>query len=180
MNAQIKPNQSSNSSTIVAVVLLIISVVGVLMFLLPQKDKLEEVKVDLSSKQTQLQKTKAEIVRLENLKDSFEGSEVTMNDVLNLIPAEIEESEVIKTFGKLTTENDISINSISFGQAEESELEVNKLNITTNLSGGHQSLIKFMEALEAESRKFVVKTISVQTLQNTLENMTLTIEAYYL
>ncbi len=180
MNAQIKTNQDSNTSTIVAVTLLIVSIVGVFVFLLPQKDRLADLQTDLSSKQSELQQIKAEIVRLENLRDSFSGSEVTMNDVLNLIPADVNESEVINTLAKLTTDNSVSLNSISFGQLEDSELGVNVLNISTNISGGHQALISFLQDLESTSRKFVVENINVQRLQSLLENMTLTIKAYYL
>lgn len=180
MNAQIKTNQDSNTTTIVAVTLLIISIVGIFVFLLPQKDRLASFKEDLISKQTELENTKAKIVKLENLRDSFKGSEVTMNDVLNLIPSSIGQNDVINTMAKLTDDNQVSLNSISFGQLEDSELGINVLNISTNLSGGHRSLISFLQDLENSSRKFVVENISVQKLQNLLENMTLTVKAYYL
>ena len=180
MNAQIKTNQNSNTSTIVAVALLIISIVGVFVFLLPQRENLDSQKAELAAKQTELQSLKADIVRLENLRDSFEGSEVTMNDVLNLIPASVGESDVIKTIAELTTDNAVSLNSISFGQLEDPTLGVNTLKISTNISGGHQALISFLQDIESTSRKFVVENISVQQLQDLLENMTLTIEAYYL
>ncbi|MFC1810211.1 type 4a pilus biogenesis protein PilO [Patescibacteria group bacterium] len=180
MNAQIKPKQKTNTQTIVAIVLLIVSVAFVFLFLLPEKDKLENRQNALQTKQIELNKLKAEIVRFDDLQQSFEGGEVTMKDVLNLIPANMEEDEVIKILSKLSEEHEVGINSLSFGQVKGSDTEVNKLTITTNVSGGHQDLIEFLESLEKESRKFKVKTISVQILQNRLENMSLSIEAYYL
>ncbi len=180
MNAQIQNTKNSNTMTVVAIILLIVSIAGVFLFLLPQRDRLAELQADLSSNQTELQNLRSEIVRLENLQDSFEGSEVTMNDVLNLIPSNAQEEDVITTIAELTSDNQVSFNSISFGQAEDAELGINRLTITTNLSGGNRALIRFLEELEETSRKFVVESISVQKLQNLLENMTLTINAYYL
>lgn len=180
MNAQIAIKNSSNTTAIVAIILILVSIIGIFTFLLPEKDKLEDVKTDLASKQSELSQLKTEIVTFDELEQSFQGGEVTKNDVLNLIPETIEENEVIKTLAKLSDEHEVSLNSLSFGVSKGGDTDVNILNITTNVSGGHQDLIEFLESLETESRKFKVKTLSVQTLQNRLENMSLNIEAFFL
>jgi Tfp pilus assembly protein PilO len=175
-------NQKNNQSTltIVAVILLVVAVVGIFLFVLPQKDQLEQIQANLATEQTELNKLSAEIVKFNNLEDSFTGGEVTKKDVLNLIPENIEQDEVIDTFADLTDEFGLSFNSISFSAAAGINEDASVLNITTNVTGKHQNLIDFLEALETNSRKYRVKTLSVQTLENRLENMSLNIEAYFL
>jgi len=174
--------QSNNQSTLtlIAVVLLIIAVVAVFMLIIPQRDQLDEVKTNLSEEQLELNRLNNEIAKFVKLEDSFTGGEVTKNDVLNLVPENIEQNEVIETFAELTSEFGLSFNSISFGTAQGADEDASVLNITTNLTGKHEDLIDFLEALETNSRKYRVKTMSVQTLENRLENMSLTIEAYFL
>lgn len=175
-------NQTNNQSalTLIAVVLLVIAVVGIFVFILPQKDQLEEVKANLASEQTELNKINAEIVKFNQLEESFTGGEVTKKDVLNLVPENVEQAEVINIFAELTDEFGLSFNSVSFNSSTSPDENASVLNITTNLTGKHQDLIDFLEALETNSRKFKVKTMSVQTLENRLENMSLNIESYFL
>ncbi|MFC1600283.1 hypothetical protein ACFL3T_04615, partial [Patescibacteria group bacterium] len=151
--------QSNNQSTltIIAVILLVIAIVAIFLFVLPLKDQLETVKADLTSEQTELNKLNAEIVKFNKLEDSFTGGEVTKNDVLNLVPENIEQAEVINTFSDLTDEHGLSFNSISFNASSSVDENSNVLNITTNLTGKHENLIDFLEALETNSRKFRVK-----------------------
>lgn len=175
-------NQKNNESTltIIAVILLIVGIVGIFLFVLPQRDKLDTVQANLASNQTELNKLNAEIVKFNNLEKSFTGGEVTKKDVLNLVPENIEQDEVIDAFADLTDEYGLSFNSVSFSASASTDDNASILNITTNVTGKHQDLIDFLEALETNSRKYRVKTLSVQTLENRLENMSLNIEAYFL
>lgn len=177
----IKKQQNNQSSFMfIAVILLVIAVVGLFLFVLPQKDNLEELKTNLTDQQTELNKINSEIVKFNQLEESFTGGEVTKKDVLNLIPDNIAQEEVVNTFAELTDEFGLSFNSLSFNIANSADENANILNVTTNLTGKHEDLIDFLEALETSSRKYRVKTLSVQTLESRLENMSLNIECYFL
>lgn len=171
---------SSSGGTILALVLLVVMVIGTFMFLLPKREDLKDGNTVLTQKQVELKGLKNKLSQVEALEKSFEGSEVTLMDTLNLIPETTEQGEVIKTFATITDDHEISMNSLSFGLGSSADTDVNVLTVNTNLAGSHKNLLDFLEDLEQSSRKYVVKSLSVQKLQNTLENMTLTVEAYYL
>lgn len=176
----IKQQSNQSTLTIIAVILLVVAVVGIFILVLPKREELDSAKANLTNQQTELNKLKSEIVKFDALEDSFQGGEVTKNDVLNLVPENIEQAEVIDTLADLTEEFGLSFNSISFSASAGLDEDASVLNITTNVTGSHQELIDFLDALETNSRKFRVKTMSVQILENRLENMSLNVEAYFL
>lgn len=175
------PNQAGvKVRTVLSVVLLIIAVVGLFIFVFPKKNSFDQLSANLSQKETQLNRSKNELSKLESVRDSFKGSEVTQKDVLNLIPSDLKQGDIIRTIAKYSEENEATINSLSFGLSQNKNLDYGTLSITTNISGTHRNLIKFLQALEKDGRKFRISTMSVQVLENGLENMSLNIEAYYL
>jgi len=181
MSIEQKPIQSNFSfSRVLSIVLLVVAVVGLFIFVFPKKDSFDQLKADLSQKETQLNKVKSELSKLQSVKDSFSGGEVTQKDVLNLIPADLQQGEIIRTLAKYSEENEATINSLSFGISNNKDGNYSVLSITTNVSGTHQNLLNFLKALEKNGRKFSVNTMGVQVLENGLENMSLNIEAYYL
>lgn len=176
-----KPIQTSfNIKTILALILLVVATAGLFLFVFPKKDSFAQLQTDISQKQTELTRLQNELTKLQSLEDSFEGSEVTEKDVLNSIPDEVQQGDVIKTLAKYSEENEATINSLSFGLSTSRDGSFSTFTITTNVSGTHRNLIRFLEALENDSRKFSVNTMSVQVLENGLENMSINIDAYYL
>lgn len=171
---------SFNIGTGLAVILLIVAVAGLFVFVFPKKDVHAQLQTDITQQETQLNKLKNELTKLQSLENSFKGGEVTEKDVLNLIPEEVQQGEIIKTLAKYSEENEATINSLSFGLNNNRDGNYSSLSITTNVSGTHRNLIKFLEALEKDARKFTVNTMSVQVLENGLENMSLNIQAFYL
>lgn len=173
-------NSKFKTSTLVGLILVVIATIGIFTFLLPVKDTFQVGETNLTQKQSELNTLKTKLSRLQAVETSFKGSEVTQKDVLNYIPENIEQGDIIKTLAKLADENEVSLNSLSFSLGSDRNLDIQTLTVTTNISGKHQSLITFIEGLETSTRKFNVKNISVQTLENRLENISLTIEAFSL
>ena len=175
-----KSGSSKNIQNMIAILLFALTIIAVTFFVFPVKDQFDQNQIQQIQKQSELTAQKNRLSRLSDLESRFEGGEVTRNDILNLIPQNVEQHNVIETLADISEENDVILNSLSFGLTESRELGVNILTITTNVSGSHGNLNSFLKELETDSRKFVVKTISVQVLENRIENMTLSIEAYYL
>lgn len=177
-----QPSQNSSSSgkTILALILLVIAVAGLFLFVFPKKESFDGAVDTIAEKEMELSRAKNALSKLQSVEDSFEGSEVTQKDVLISIPDSLQQEKIIKTLAKHSEENETTINSLSFGLINNRDGDFSILSITTNISGTHRNIIKFLEALESDSRKFSVNTMSVQVLENGLENMSLTIEAYYL
>ncbi|MFC1655763.1 hypothetical protein ACFL3C_02755 [Patescibacteria group bacterium] len=173
-------NSKFKTSTLIGLVLIVVAVVGIFLFLMPVKGSFDAGGTNLLQKQTQLNGLKTKLSSLQAVESSFKGSEVTQIDVLNYVPESIEQGNVIKALAKLADDNEVSLNSLSFSLGLNRELDINTLTVTTNISGKHQSLIEFIEGLETNGRKFNIKNLSVQTLENRLENISLTIEAFSL
>ncbi len=171
---------SSAGKTILSLILLIVAVAGLFLFVFPKKEAFDEAIEEISQKEAELNRTKNALSKLQSVESSFEGSEVTQKDVLISIPDSLQQEKIIKTLAKHSEENEATINSLSFGLTNNRDGDFSVLSITTNISGTHRNIIKFLEALEGDSRKFSVNTMSVQVLENGLENMSLNIEAYYL
>ncbi|MBU1445648.1 hypothetical protein KKD70_00075 [Patescibacteria group bacterium] len=178
MNIQTDTN--SNGKTILGVIILITVVVGIFMFLLPKKDEFDGNNIKATQQQAQLTSLKSQLAKIEALESEFSGGEVTKKDFLYLIPEDIEQDQIIETFANISEENKVSINSMSFGIGLEPDAAINMLNISLNVSGAHQNLISFIEGLEESGRKFKVETLSVQILENKLENMSISIKSYFL
>lgn len=174
-------NQSSqNTRLIIALILIIVSIVGIFFFLIPKKTDFEESNDLLAQSQTELNRLKTQLIDLQEVEKSFEGSEVTRKDILNLIPADINQDGIINALSEIAANNQTSINSVSFSTGAGRDLDVQVVTINLNVTGTHDNLIRFLEGIENSSRKFRVKTISLQILASKLENMSITLEAFYL
>lgn len=167
-------------STLAAVVLLIAVIIVLSFFVFPLKGQFDKNNVDLNKKEVELNTLKSQLAEIQALESSFTGSEVTQRDVLNLIPAGVNEDKVINALATAADETEVSLNSFGFSMGQGRDTDSRVLNITLNISGGRQALLKFLEELETASRKFRVNTVTIQSLENNLENMTVNVEAFFL
>lgn len=176
----IEQSSKQNLYTIIAVILIAVVFGVVAWMVLPQRDSLLDQKADFVQNQNDLDEKKRELNQLVQLESKFEAGEVRRNTVLNLIPSSMEQELLINLLVDLADENRVTMNTLSFSESFSNDFQINSVNIATSITGTHKSLKDFIESLETSSRKFRVNSISVQRLENRLENMTLTIEAYYL
>jgi Tfp pilus assembly protein PilO len=175
-----KPQNSSfNAGTIISVVLLILVVVGITMFVLPLRSEFETSNQALTQKNTELSSLKTQLTQLQSVETSFQGGEVTRKDILNLIPEDLNQDEIIEVLAKVTDDNAVLINSLSFGLGTSGEADVEKISITLNITGAHQKIIDFLADIEGSSRKFTVNTIGIQIMESRLENVSISMEAYF-
>jgi Tfp pilus assembly protein PilO len=173
-------NQSSvNIRVIISLILIAAGIAGIFLLLMPKQAEFDENKTLLAQNRTELNRLSSELVELQQVESTFEGSEVTRNDILNMIPRGINQDGIIETLADVASENEVSINSVSFGTGAGREVDLQVVTITLNLTGIHNNLIDFLEGVEDSSRKFKVNTISIQMLENRLENMSVNLEAYY-
>ena len=167
-------------STLAAVFLLIAVIAGLSIMVLPLKAQYDENNSNLNQKEAEISTLKSQLSELQALESSFTGSEVTQKDVLNLIPQGVNEDKVISILAKAADEEEVTLNSLSFSTGQGRDTDSQVLNINLNISGRRQDLLDFLEQLETASRKFRVNTISIQSLENNLENMSINVEAFFL
>lgn len=167
-------------STLAAVILLIAVIVGLYFFVFPLKGQFDQNNENLSKKEVELNTLKSQLADIQALESSFTGSEVTQKDVLNLIPVGVNEDKVINALASAADATEVSLNSLGFSMGQGRDTDTQLLNITLNVSGRRQALLKFLGELETASRKFRVNTVTMQLLENNLENMSLNVEAFFL
>lgn len=168
-----------NIRIIAALLLIALGIAGIFLFLIPKKGEFDENKILLTQKQSELSRLKTQLVEFQNVESEFEGSEVTMNDILNLIPQNIEQDKIIEELSDIASDNEVSLNSVSFGTGTGRDLDLQVVTMTLNITGTHTNLINFIEGLEDSGRKFNIKTLSLQMLENRLENMSINVECYH-
>lgn len=172
--------KTSNLSNIIALVLIIVSIVGIFMFILPGFETLNSNKEKLEQKMDEANVLKEQLSGLIDTQSQFVGGEVSSNEALNFIPNNVEQDVIVKTLAKITDDSDVDMNSLSFGLGRDEDVGVNTVTISTNISGSQNALNSFLQRLESSARKFQVNTINVQDLEGGAQNMSLNIEAYYL
>jgi hypothetical protein len=167
-------------STLAAVILLIAVIVGISAFVLPLKAKFDETSSALNKKDVEINILKTQLSEIQALEASFTGGEVTQMDVLNLIPQGVNEDKVINALARSADETEVSLNSLGFSMGQGRDVDSQVLNITLNVSGSRNGLLDFLAKLETAPRKFRVNTITIQSLENNLENMSVNVEAFFL
>lgn len=92
-------------------------------------------------------------------------TEVSRETNLNAIPVGFEEDKLIKDINAIADQSKVLINGIGFSQPENvGPGEVGKVTVSTNLSADEGDLLTFLRLVESDSRKILVKSISVQNV----------------
>lgn len=183
---------------IVSIVLFLAVIAGTVFYVLPLNNELQTLKADNLAKSQELQQKKAELKELSDIAKNLgpeAGSQEGINRLLAEIPADIMQDRIIEDFNRIAEANNIVYSSFGFGLQEGVAQSVNALTVNASFEGDYDDLQAFLKALEANSRKLVVKNIGVQMgdvveLQNEEEDnspveykqnavFTLAIEAYY-
>ncbi len=175
-----------NKKTIVSFVLIFASIalyVFVYQVISKNTNLIEAQVFDLKNKNLQ---TQSSLSLLEVQKNELNlSSEVAMNNLRNSIPIEMQQDMVIRDLISISDTNKVSLNSISFGKGGESAEGVFVLRVNAGFEGGFNDLIRFLEGLETNSRKFTVNSISVQLASLTVggvrrANFSLAMETYFI
>lgn len=174
-------NESSNSAlTVFALLLIILGIVGIFLFLIPKKADFDENSAFFVQKQNEIAGLKNQLADFRRVEAEFEGSEVTKMEILSMIPDSVNQDGIIRSLSDTANKNDVLINSVSFGTRAGRDVDSQVATINLNVTGTHANLIKFIEEIENSRRKFRINTISLQMLEARLENMSITLEAFYL
>lgn len=143
------------------------------------RDNVESTNVEILAEKNRLTLLTAEKEELNLL------TEVALNEVRGAVPSKMQQDVVIRNLVSIADENIIELNSISFGKGGENEEGIAVLRVNASFEGGFNDLIRFLEGLEGNKRKFVMNSLSVQLA--TIEvggsrraNFSLAMETYFL
>ena len=174
-----------NRYYLVSFMLFLITVLGVIFFLKPMWDEVNSLSLgrdDILSRKMELQ---AKLTDLQKVQETLnQDTEVSRETSLAAVPEKLEEDKLIADIVKIARDSDVAMSGISFGISPDSPPgEIAKTSINLSLTGTEGSIINFLRGVEANTRKIVVKTVSVQKASAEsgvpLVNFNVAMETYY-
>ncbi len=174
-----------NKKTIISLIFLLLSILGFVFFYKPISSGNELLSADKNDLTVKLVEMKNKLTLIEEQKAGLSSvSDISLNVLKNAIPEKMQQDEVIRNLITISEENKVSLNSISFGKGGSMDDEVFVLRVNAGFEGGFSDLIRFLEGLESNKRKFTVNSISVQLASLTVggvrkANFSLAMETYF-
>lgn len=176
-------DKKKSSSPVVSLFLLLALIgVGVFWFK-PNLDQVNALRVTEQARQNDLDQADQTLATLKqaqaNLADS---SEIAQETVLTAIPENFQQDQLITEINNIAKNNDVNIGSISFSVPINSEDPVKKATINISMTGDQNALLRLLKGLENNSRKMVIKNVTVQYGQTeglTRINFNIALETYF-
>lgn len=172
----------------VALVVFLATLLGAIFYLKPAWEEVNSLALGRDSKLAEKQGLQQQLTDLQALQQELNASsEVSRETSLAAIPEKLEEDNLILDLAEISRKNDIVLNSVSFSTPVDAPAgQVSMATVNASLVGTESSLIGFLRAVEANSRKLLVKSISVQLAKtektavgSPLANFSVSMEAYY-
>lgn len=175
-----------NKKTIIGLIMILVSVLLYVFIYQPISGSNGLLAVDVADLNSKILQSQNNLSMLEEQKDELDlTTDTAMFSLKNAIPLEMQQDMVIRDLISVSDANKISLNSISFGKGGVGEEGVAVLRVVAGFEGGFTDLIRFLEGLESNKRKFTVNSVSVQLASLTVggirkANFSLAMETYFL
>jgi hypothetical protein len=175
-----------NKKSIIGIVLVLLSVSLFVFFYRPISISNQELKKTQESLNANILDQENKLTLLEEQKVGLNlVTDTAMNILKNAIPSAMSQDVVIRDLISISDENKVSLNSISFGKGGANDKGVSVLRVNAGFEGGFNDLIRFLEGIETNNRKFTVNSISVQLASLTVggirkANFSVAMETYFL
>lgn len=161
-----------------SVLLLILIVVGSVLFVLPMRDTIAELKITRDSVSDELQGLQSELESLEMLAEDVGKSEATKTALLSAVPSGYSQDALILELYEISDGLNFDLNAMNFSGSVDQELG-DVISVSANFSGSYDDLIDFLQKLENADRLMQVTSLSVQLTSTEDVVFNLNIEAYY-
>lgn len=177
--------ETSNKGTLFGVLLFLAAICLYVFVARPLSADLQVMKADIVSKNEQIDELQEKLGQLQAAEEELDiTSEVERIESLKAVPVGVQQDEVIRDILEIADDNDVSLNSISFGKSGSQEDGVSSLTIAASFAGNYADLTSFLEGLEQNDRLFKVDSISVQVSRLDISdieraNFSLSISAFY-
>lgn len=186
MNEQeIRFADSSNKTSLIGVLLIVLSIAGFTFVIRPVSDGLGVAQTNVTAKSTTLDGLKTQLDGLNKSEQELQlTSEVQRQESIKAVPVGMNEDKVIEDVIQIAKQNNVTLNSISFAQGSGAKEGIGSLRISSTFEGNYQDLTNFLQGLEQNGRIFRVDSINVQV--NKLEisdieraSFSLSIDTYF-
>jgi Tfp pilus assembly protein PilO len=154
MNEKIKP--------IAGAVMILIALVLYAFLARPFSADLSHVQADISSKSEEIETMQERIALFSKTAEENELTDIKKLEINTKIPVGMNQDEVLTDLYDVAKDNDIELNSVSFGKGVSGKEGIGSLRVNASFEGNYQDLIRFLTGIEENSRYFKVSSINVQ------------------
>jgi Tfp pilus assembly protein PilO len=174
----------SSRFTLPLLLIFIIIFVGILFYVKPAWDDVNSLTSERDQKQTEKEALTTQLKNLQDLQKSLQSSsEVSQQTSLSAIPEHFEQNSLIRDIQAIAEKSDAELNSWNFNVASGNLDKIKRATVTLNLTSSEGALLNFLNGIETNGRKLLVKSVSVQS-GNSEEstprvNFTVNMETYY-
>ncbi len=187
MDTAILSNRSGNKFSLFALLAFLLVFLFGIFYVRPLWGEVDSLTLGRDDKLNQKQTLQLNLDKLRKLQDSLNlSSEITKETTFAAIPEKVDQDKLIMDLHAIAQKNDISLNGVNFSiPPVDAKSKINKITINANLTGFEDSLIDFLRGVEANARKILVKSITVQVGEvdgETVDkrvNFNVSMEAYY-
>ncbi len=170
--------KNNSFSQLVSIVLLFLIIVGSVVFVLPMRDKIAELKVAKEAATTEVATLESTYADLQALSEQVATSESTRDALKAAVPSGYDQDSLLLELSSMGEDLGFKINAITFGDTV-SEQYGNTISISANITGTYDDLVAFLQEVEAADRLMQVTSMSVQRTSSSAISFSLTLEAYY-
>lgn len=175
----------SNFLNLVSLIMLLFVAVGAFFYVKPLWDEVSSLDKGVVEKTETRKNLSNQLTDLQQIQKDLGGtSDIKKETTLAAIPEKLDQDKLINDLSAIAVKNDMMLNGVSFSiPGATNEGEVAKATLNANITGNETNLIGFLKDVEGNSRKLLVKNISIQVGQNELGlervNFSVSMEAYY-
>lgn len=170
--------KNNSFSQLVSIVLLFLIIVGSVVFVLPMRDKIAELKVAKEAATAEVATLESTYADLQALSEQVATSESTRDALKAAVPSGYDQDSLLLELSSMGEDLGFKINAITFGDTV-SEQYGNTISISANITGTYDDLVAFLQEVEAADRLMQVTSMSVQRTSSSAISFSLTLEAYY-
>lgn len=182
---EIEFKKTSNIGALIGALLIVVAISAYVFFGRAVANDLSALKLDMSTKQQELETLRGQIDTYEKAKTELDlSTEVQRRESLKAVPVNIDQDEVIRSLLQIASKNGILLHSISFAKGGTDREGIGSLRISSSFEGNYKDLTDFLKSLEVNERIFKVDSINVQISKLDLVDIqrasfSLNIETYY-
>lgn len=179
------PNRGgSNFYSLAALVILLAVLVSAIFVVKPMWDEVGSLSLGRDEMAKQRDVLNQKLVDLQQLEQGLnQSTEVSRQTTLEAIPEEFGQDNLILDLQKIAKDNYIVLNGVNFSVPSASSVsKISKASVNASLTGNEEKLVGFLRGVEANARKIVVKSITVQVgkVQDIKRvNFNVNMEVYY-
>ena len=159
--------KSFDTKGLIAVLIFLVALVAGILYVNPLWSDVTSLAMGRDDQASQRDQLNKKLNDLQALQQSLNlQTEVSRKTNLDAIPVGFDEDLLINDINALADESRMLINGINFGTPDDVKYgEVGKISVNVNMSGDEGDLLTFLRKIESDSRKILVKSISVQNVE---------------